>query len=408
MAAQKTQTMNGRLITLAAVARYGSVFCVFLSYFDQPNLSWPRITSALLLFWALLAAFQDRRPADDSVLLWVALEIGQGLVVFFIGLSVDNSGWYWILYLILIMSTSLTIPFRYGGGILLMLFMMRVVNFMWTSTLSTAAFMQSFVTTLWLWILLSLTGYIVVNKLDEMNALEKMAQKLTSSNQQLTAAYDKLQEYSRELEETAALRERARIAREIHDSLGHNMIGLVLQLEAASRSLAQDPPLSADHLHNALQLAKLATTEMRHAVKALRPPLLIPGQIILALERLIDDFSAVTGVDVEFLTNLQEFVLADQVEITVYRSVQEALTNAYRHGGANNILVHIRQCSHWMAVRVHDDGLGVTQVQENFGLDTMRRRTEQAGGTIRFRSRIHHGFTIFLIVPIGNARFAGS
>lgn len=388
------------ITVLSAVARYGSVFIVYVSYFDQPQLPWAKLTSALLLLWAVLAAVQDRIAHTSSDGLWVLLEAVQGVVVFLIGLFVDDSGWYWILYLVLAIQVSLTVPLRRGVWLLAGLFILRVANLSVSGGLGTPVYVESLVTTVWMFTVLSGAGYVLAQQLEEKSRLEELARQLDQSHRQLRDAYQQLREYATRIEEATVLKERARMAREIHDSLGHTMIGMVVQLEAASRSLDRNAVRAKEHLTQALQLANTATIEVRHAIKALRPPLLIRGQLILALGRLVEDFSTFTATDVKLLVDDGQFTLPEPAEVAIYRGVQESLTNAYNHGRASRIVVHLKEGRQGVFVRVRDNGRGTEHLQEGFGLEAIRSRVTDSGGTVRFRYRPARGFSVIMALPV--------
>jgi signal transduction histidine kinase len=195
----------------------------------------------------------------------------------------------------------------------------------------------------------------------------------------------------------------------MHDALGHTMVGLTIQLEAANRLLTRDTERAQAHLQQALELAKAATLEVRHAVRALRPPELIRGQLTFAVARLVDDFQALTGVNVELIVGSGGYELSDASEIAIYRGVQEALTNAHNHGQATRVVVHLKSGARGVAVRIKDDGRGTDGIlseMAGLGLEGIRHRVRDAGGIVRFRSRLQAGFVVLMVLPRGGGGLA--
>ncbi|MDA8194002.1 MAG: sensor histidine kinase [Thermaerobacter sp.] len=381
-------------------ARYGSVLTIFLSYFGQSGQPWAKWAGVQLFAWGVLAALQDSYLAP-SCWQWLAAQGAAGLVVFSVGLTVHNTGWYWILYLVLVIQTAAIRKTRDAAVVTGLLFLLRVANleaspWPWPSQI----FIQSLLTTVWLFMLLLAAGLVMADQAAEKIRLEELARKLDSSHRELARAYTQLSESSRRAEEASVLRERARIAREIHDSLGHTMVGLMVQLEAASRTLERDVAKADVHLQHALGLAKQGTVEVRHAIKALRPPLLIPGQWLLAVDRLVDDFAIFSGVRVELRLPAEEFGLDEEVEVAVYRGIQEGLTNAFNHGRATRVLIQVRQSGRWLFVRIRDNGQGSRNLAAGFGLSAMRERVQTLGGRMRVRNATGGGFVIAWCVPV--------
>jgi signal transduction histidine kinase len=204
-------------------------------------------------------------------------------------------------------------------------------------------------------------------------------------------------------EQTAALAERARLARELHDVLAQTLSGLALQLEAA-RLLASGPdgdPRLAERLGHAHGLARDGMVNARRVVAALRGEAL-PGPV--DLPRLVDDAVATTGVPVELEARGEPVALSPEAGLTLYRTVQEALTNVAKHAGAG-ACARVDVC--WEAaqvrVRVVDrggDGVGAGLPSGGFGLSGLAERAGLLGGSLQAGPE-PGGFAVTLVLPAG-------
>src|SRR5262249_14170584 len=165
---------------------------------------------------------------------------------------------------------------------------------------------------------------------------------LEDSNSALAAAHTQLQEYSAQIEEIAAIRERNRIAREIHDTLGHSLTILAVQLETATRYEARGDPGLHEELLEARRVAKACLTDVRHSVEALRPDDASAGPLQERLRRLAAEF-ATTCRQTAIALDLDEAThpLSPDLSTTLYRCAQEALTNIRKHAHATKVLLYL-------------------------------------------------------------------
>ncbi|MEU7876228.1 sensor histidine kinase [Dactylosporangium sp. NPDC049140] len=171
--------------------------------------------------------------------------------------------------------------------------------------------------------------------------------------------------------ELSAERERNRLARDIHDSLGHHLTAIAVQLEKAEAFRDRDPAAAGRAVADARWSAKEALAEVRDSVRALRDA--TPSLHDLA--RHAHDVTVDVAGDEE--------ALAPAVRLAVYRAAQEALTNARRHGNARAVSVVADFRDGTARLTVTDDGRGLPEVPGiGFGLRGMRERVEQLGGTV--------------------------
>jgi signal transduction histidine kinase len=187
----------------------------------------------------------------------------------------------------------------------------------------------------------------------------------------------------RELE-SAAIAERGRIARELHDVLAHSLSGLSLQLEGARLLAERDgaPEELRDSLARARRLAADGLADAKRAVQTLRGDAL-PG--VDDLPALVGDFGG-AGLDVRLRTRGAARPLPSEAGLALYRAAQEALTNVVRHSGASAADVELEYADNAVRLIVTDSGgdtPALTEVGSGYGLSAMRERAELMGGRLR-------------------------
>ncbi|XWK87807.1 MAG: sensor histidine kinase [Phormidium sp.] len=220
------------------------------------------------------------------------------------------------------------------------------------------------------------------------------------SREQLTLAHAKLREYALKIENLATVQERNRIAREIHDSLGHSLTAFNLHLEAALRLLESDPEEARELLVEAKLLGSNALRDVRQSVATLRADLLKGRSLDVALTELIQNFQRTTNITPNF-TYQVDFPLSSPLKIAVYRLVQEALTNICKYAAATEVNISI-QADKILEVIIQDNGKGfdVQQTTSGFGLQGMHERTLALNGKFTLITAPLSGCRIEAIFPL--------
>lgn len=202
------------------------------------------------------------------------------------------------------------------------------------------------------------------------------------SREELAQANAQLRRYATRIEDIATLQERNRIAREIHDSLGHSLITFNLHLEAALRLLESNPQEAKDFLLEVKQVAATALRDVRQSVATLRSNPLQGQSLEDAIASLIQEFQKSTGILPDCGINLSHPVTPD-VKMAAYRIIQESLTNIYKHAKATEVNIQIWTDSQFhLMIQDNGKGFNLTQTTTGFGLQGMRERTQALGGTL--------------------------
>jgi signal transduction histidine kinase len=204
----------------------------------------------------------------------------------------------------------------------------------------------------------------------------------------------------------AAADERARIARELHDVIAHNLSVVVIQAIAAQRVLDEQPVAAREALRQVEASGRIAMTEMRRLLGVLRrggdEPLTDPQPGVADLTSLAADVGA-AGLPVTLRTTGADRLLPPGIDVSVYRIVQEALTNTLRHAGATAATVDLRYLPRAVEVEVVDDGRGASEARwdgdAGYGLAGMRERAALFGGEFDAGPREGGGFGVRVLLP---------
>ena len=208
--------------------------------------------------------------------------------------------------------------------------------------------------------------------------------------------------------EAGMLDERQRMAREIHDTLAQGLTGIITQLEAAEQA-SQHPEQWLRHVDQARALARESLTEARRSVQALRPESLEGSHLADAIAAMAERWSETASVALHMETTGQPLPLLPELEITLFRVAQEALTNVAKHAKASKVGVTVSYMDDMVLLDVRDDGVGFTPTPaaavgrpssgHGFGLRAMEQRLRRVGGTLEIESSAGAGTAVNASIP---------
>ena len=218
-----------------------------------------------------------------------------------------------------------------------------------------------------------------------------LTQRERLARQELTRTHTELLSTRALLAESSRNEERLRISRDLHDTLGHHLTALSLQLDVASRL---SDGKAAEHVHQAHAITRLLLGDVRNVVSELR------GSTRFDLGTAIRLLAAdVTGIEIRLelptVLEIEEGARAD----ALLKCVQEIITNTTRHASARNLWITIARDSDGISLRARDDGRGTNMIQPGHGLTGMRERFEALGGRIELRSSEGRGFDVIGYMP---------
>ena len=234
---------------------------------------------------------------------------------------------------------------------------------------------------------------------------EEIIEKNLELNKRLEIANTDLQRTNEELEKSlmdnarlAEIRERNRIAREIHDTLGHTLTGLAAGIDACIALAGDDKPALRNQLDLLSKVSRNGIKDIRMSVSSLRPD--APERLNLksAIEELVENTKRVAGVNIKLDCDIINLKFDEDEEMAIYRIVQESLTNAIRHGKAKNIDVSIKKDYGIISLLICDDGIGCEDIKAGFGLRHIRERVNMLKGQVNFAGE--EGFKVEAMIPI--------
>jgi signal transduction histidine kinase len=218
---------------------------------------------------------------------------------------------------------------------------------------------------------------------------------------ELAETHRKLRQYAVQVEELAVVQERNRLAREIHDGLGHYLTAIHVQIKAAAASQGQDEDALRGALENAQRLAGEALADVRKSVSALRADPATQRPLAERIEYLAAEARS-GGLRIDLVQNGAPRPLEAQADFALYRAAQEALTNIRKHAQASSVRVELSYRPASVFLAVQDDGVGVSAPESGFGLIGLRERVELLDGTLRVHSAVGQGFCLEVEIPLAD------
>ncbi len=206
--------------------------------------------------------------------------------------------------------------------------------------------------------------------------------------------------------ELAVAEERVRLAREIHDGLGHHLTALNIQLQAAAKLITRDPDQAAEAIAACRSEAQTAIQEVRRSVVVMRRTPLDGLTLEQALVTLAHDFDQLSPLQVHFEQHGTAYPLPPAAALTLYRAAQEGLTNVQKHAAqAQQVQVRLDFTPQTVKLLILDDGIAEATANNGrgFGLTGLRERAEQLGGTLQAGPGPEGGFSLGLTLPAQEA-----
>lgn len=244
-------------------------------------------------------------------------------------------------------------------------------------------------------ICIALFYYTEVENDKKLHAQE-LYDELRISGEKLKKANRDLEVYASSIEELTLLRERNRISREIHDSVGHALSTIAIQLGAIERTIGRDQD-TAEELTKSLRIfTQNSLKDVRMAVREIKPKEFEEYEGILVIEELINNFKKLTGVDVRLSFTKERWPLNSDQTYVIYRIVQEFLSNSIRHGKATSVRIVMAFTDYKLVVTLKDNGVGAEKIIEGIGFKSIRERVNEIGGTFQYSTSLGEGFLVKL------------
>ena len=232
-------------------------------------------------------------------------------------------------------------------------------------------------------------AHLVLKLNDQENLLKEQENQLFEQKKELQQA----QYTMGTMKELYTLQERNRISREIHDSVGHSLSTIIIQLGAISKLSEENSPQISQMSSQLREFAVKGLQEVRTVVHDLKPEQLTKQQLTVALEEFIYETKQHSGVEFVFRQNKPTFQLTKEQELTIFRGVQEATTNAIRHGKATKITLLMMYSANELIVTIMDNGVGSSAISLEGGLKALEERLHEQQAQLEIKNT-EQGFTV--------------
>lgn len=237
-------------------------------------------------------------------------------------------------------------------------------------------------------------------KIEENRRVKHLNRSLNSSLDNLEMANKQLIKLSKQSGDLAKVKERNRLAREIHDTIGHTLIGIELGLKACRSIPGNTPGLLLNQIDKITELATKGSKDIRFSLKALKPDALQKDSVIPAIKIMLNQLNDCGDVNCTMTIGGDIPRLLSKQEELIYRIVQEAITNAIRHGKSKKIYVHLEFTKNDVFIDITDDGIGGDKIVEGFGIKHLRDGLSFYKGSISILKENMIGLVFRAYLPI--------
>jgi signal transduction histidine kinase len=354
------------------------------------------LSSFLLMSFSLKKMLLHDKVRDNS-LVKVKLGIVFDFLVIFLICRLEHSGIAFLYYLIFLMdivvnmSTMAAVLSSFGGFFLQLLDL--TIRYSYKAEIVVPKALISILAFIGIFLIMNTIKYLLKQNQVIVETVSEL--RLKTLEQHVT--YNELKETYEKLEEMTILKERNKIAREIHDTVGHTLTTVLVEMELGKKLSGRDLPLSLEKYSSAQEQVRKGLNELRESVSVLGK-----GDDIIdflpAVNILIKDTEKHTGAQI--IANIGQLPnLNNEVNKTLYSALLEGLTNGIKHGESTAFLFKLLHEGDNILFYLTDNGKGCGYVNLGFGLKAMRDRIKELGGSFKIESEAYNGFSIELIVP---------
>lgn len=236
--------------------------------------------------------------------------------------------------------------------------------------------------------------FLMIYIANEVQENERMTQELIMVHQ----VNHELENYAAVSEKIAEDKERKRLAREIHDTLGHALTGIAAGVDACIAMIDINPEATKKQLMVISKVVRQGIVDVRNSLNKLRPGALEQHGFKGAIENMIEEFTSVSDLTISLDYRLDKVDLENTKEDILFRVIQESVTNAVRHGDATHIDISLYIEDNSLYLKIQDNGQGCEEIHYGFGLKQMKERLGMINGKVAYDG--HHGFLTIVTIPL--------
>lgn len=236
--------------------------------------------------------------------------------------------------------------------------------------------------------------FLMIYIANEVQENERMTQELIMVHQ----VNHELENYAAVSEKIAEDKERKRLAREIHDTLGHALTGIAAGVDACIAMIDINPEATKKQLMVISKVVRQGIVDVRNSLNKLRPGALEQHGFKEAIENMIEEFTSVSDLTISLDYRLDKVDFENTKEDILFRVIQESFTNAVRHGDATHIDISLYIEDNSLYLKIQDNGQGCEEIHYGFGLKQMKERLGMINGKVAYDG--HHGFLTIVTIPL--------
>ncbi|ACB84338.1 sensor histidine kinase [Natranaerobius thermophilus] len=306
----------------------------------------------------------------------------------------DQSGASQIYYFILIADAVLYFSIKFALSLTLLIFLAFMINAwiaLWPEMTLNDILVIGLLNGIG-YIFVFLITYLVKHQVNQRNFINETLKELEYKNK-------KLEESQKQLENMAVIKERNRIAHDIHDTVGHTLTTVLVGTEAAKRLIDKDPELAKEKLSLAQDQVRKGLNNIKNSIKDIKDH----NEIIdfnSAVNNLIHETEQQTDIEIDCHISVSEDQISQTKQKVILRALQEGLTNGIKHGNSTYFKFNLIEDQEYIYFDLEDNGTGSEDKDMGFGLNFMKDRVEELGGSLTANSKQDGGFILSIEIPV--------
>lgn len=373
------------LIFWVSISLYGSLLLVMYYRERHPNQLSVYDKATIIEILLMLVIFSVLHSSYNGLILLVFADIFYGSKEF--NSSKDKK--YWFSFIILSFGMLLLSNYDLMSLFIKLPSLDTYIRFYPESVRLLLLFGKNFLYSLNIVVFMISLLFYILSAITERHRIEEELRMASQANRELNS-------YQALSEKIAEDRERKRIAREIHDTLGHALTGISAGIDAVKVLVDIDTNRAKEQLNNVSVVVRDGIRDVRGSLNKMRPGALENNTLKEALIKIIREYEAISNLEIHLCYEWDNIDLDIAKEDIVFRVIQESITNSVRHGHAKTIWIELLEKETYV-MTIQDDGIGFDELHYGYGLKQMQERLMIIGGSVRFENR--DGFYTHIEIP---------
>ena len=373
------------LIFWVSISLYGSLLLVMYYRERHPNQLSVYDKATIIEILLMLVIFSVLHSSYNGLILLVFADIFYGSKEF--NSSKDKK--YWFSFIILSFGMLLLSNYDLMSLFIKLPSLDTYIRFYPESIRLLLLFGKNFLYSLNIVVFMISLLFYILSAITERHRIEEELRMASQANRELNS-------YLALSEKIAEDRERKRIAREIHDTLGHALTGISAGIDAVKVLVDIDTNRAKEQLNNVSVVVRDGIRDVRGSLNKMRPGALENNTLKEALIKIIREYEAISNLEIHLRYEWDNIDLDIAKEDIVFRVIQESITNSVRHGHAKTIWIELLEEESYV-MTIQDDGVGFDELHYGYGLKQMQERLMIIGGSVRFENR--DGFYTHIEIP---------